>query len=282
MTSAIVELYGYYVGDKSLDWEKIVNQQIDKYTGKKSIKIRKSQPDQSIGTVVIRVGKEPRNLIIDPVRFLENGQVFVDCLHLLTNHQPGNELHLIPEIQIPGGNVDFFLASVHKGSVKDFVGIELQALDTTGSLWEERQKLLVELGLLPKGTELTHKNFGINWKMTAKTTLIQLHHKVRTFEHLNKHFVLIAQDHLIEYMQRDFDFTEFKEPARIGDPMHIHPYNYSIKGIDTSLDLGRRISTDSLGLATSLGLKAEAKVEMQVIIQKIENKLSDKTLFVPL
>jgi hypothetical protein len=36
----------------------------------------------------------------------------VDCLHLLTTHEVGNELHILSEVPIPGGSVDYFLASV--------------------------------------------------------------------------------------------------------------------------------------------------------------------------
>jgi hypothetical protein len=38
--------------------------------------------------------------------------------------------------------------------------------------------------------DLAHKAFGMNWKMTAKTTLIQMHHKIKTFEHFNKNTFL--------------------------------------------------------------------------------------------
>lgn len=281
--SAIIEFYGHYVGDKTADWKKIAEDQVDKYTGKRSIKIRKSDPTQTIGTTVIRHGRDPRNLIVDPMRFLEDGKVFVDCLHLLKNHEPGNELHLIPEVQIPGGNVDYFLASVRDGKVRDFVGIELQALDTTGSLWAERQLLLQSLGLDTSGEVVAKKNFGINWKMTAKTTLVQLHHKLLTFEHLNKHFVLILQDHLLDYMEREFDFSGFHEPVRSGDPMHIHAYEHVIEEDDTTtIKLKRRISSDVLGVAASLGLKTEAKVELEVIVEKIGKRLSDTTRFNPI
>ncbi len=279
--SAIIEFYGNYVKDPSVNWKSVIRDQADKYTGKKSIKIRKSDPTQSIGTSVIQCGKEPKNLIIDPTRFLENGQVFLDCLHLLSSHEPGNELHLVPELQIPGGNVDFFLTSIRDGEVKDFVGIELQALDTTGSLWSERQNLLAELGI-EMNKEIEKKSFGINWKMTAKTTLVQLHHKVQTFEHLNKHLVLVAQDHLINYMSREFNFSLFNQPPKLGDTMHIHSYKYKIDGTITRIELESRLSTDSLGLAASLGLRAEAKVEMQVIVDKLLKRISPRTLFQPI
>ena len=276
--SAIVEFFGFHVKDKTVNWKKVVADQYSKYTGKKSIKVRKSQPDIAIGTVVIKYGKEQHNLIIDPERFLEKGQVFLDCLDLLTTHEEGNELHLIPEVRIPGGNVDFFLVSSRKGEIRDFVGIELQGLDTTGSLWEERQKLLVELGLLPKSTPIKKASYGINWKMTAKTTLVQLHHKVETFEHLNKKLVLVIQDQLLKYMEGEFNFSSFNEPALIGDSMHVHSYKLSDTGASTLLELDTKSSTNAAGIAKSMGLQADAKVELEIIHQNLQKKMSPETL----
>lgn len=279
--SAIIEFFGYYTKDKKVNWKKVLKDQVSRYTKKKSIKVRKSQPGIAIGTVVIKYGKGARNLIIDPERFLENGQVFLDCIHLLTNHEPGNELHLVPEVKIPGGNVDFFLASVRKGSVRDFVGIELQALDTTGTLWAERQKLLVELGLLSAKTKIKNQHFGINWKMTAKTTLVQLHHKVATFEHLSKKIVLVLQNDLLDYMTKGFNFDHLTNPATLGDSMHFHSYKLLENASGTYLELDSRISTDSIGLAKSLGLRAEAQVELEIIVKKLESRISSATLFNP-
>ena len=44
-------------------------------------------------------------------------------------------------------------------------------------------------------------SFGMNWKMTAKTILVQLHHKVDTFENLNRKLVLVLQQPLLDYMR---------------------------------------------------------------------------------
>ena len=108
--------------------------------------------------------------------------MFFDAQHLLSNHEPGNELHVLQEVGIDGGMVDFFLLSARRGRVLDFVGIELQTLDTTGTIWPERQRLLDKLGFSVARADLeSTKPFGMNWKMTAKTILMQLHHKVEHF-----------------------------------------------------------------------------------------------------
>lgn len=226
-------------------------------------------------------GSEP--IIICPTRLIQRGQIFIDCLHLLTTHEPGNELHLVPEVTVPGGSIDYLLVSVQDGTVRDFVGIELQTLDTTGSVWPERQRLLKALGV-PRGdvAENTNKPFGMNWKMTAKTILVQMHHKVQTFEHVHKKLVLVIQDRLLAYMTRDFKFDHLKNPAVMGDSMHIHSYRMARTDTgDFRLSLAARLSTDANGIGTCLGLQAEPRVELAMIIAALQAKISPATLFVP-
>ncbi len=207
---------------------------------------------------------------------LEKNQIFFDCLHLLTLHEPGNELYVIPEVQIPGGHVDFFLVSVKNSIVVDFIGIELQTLDTTGTVWPARQATLRELGILsPSEDYVIKKSYGMNWKMTAKTILVQMHHKSETFENVNKHIVLIVQNQLLDYMKREFSFQEMR-PALLGDPVHIHSYGLNIKDSQLQLQLSTRISTNSEGIAKSLGLKSEAHVELEKIIKILQVKIKDE------
>lgn len=124
------------------------------------------------------------------------------------------------------------------------------------------------------------KNFGINWKMTAKTILIQLHHKIQTFENLGKHLVLVFQNHLLNYIKREFSFSEIGM-AKIGDSMHFHSYGLERqKDLTFRLELVERLSTDSQGLAQSLGLKADANLELEKLIIKIEKKMSTETLLI--
>lgn len=205
--SRIKELFTFSVDRSDINWLEIVNNQQCRYSLKKCFKVRKSQADVSIGTCTVQYGKEKRNVIICPHRLLERKQVFMDCLHLLTLHTPGNELHLVPEVPIPGGSVDYFLVSTDSNrKVKDFVGIELQTMDTTGTIWPERELTLKEMGL--KDVEIIkNKSYGMNWKMTAKTILVQLHHKISTFESLNKHLVLVIQDCLLDYIKKEFSFS---------------------------------------------------------------------------
>jgi hypothetical protein len=256
------------------DWQSIVKAQRCPFVDRRCYKVRKSEPEISIGTCTVEYGGKP--IIICPNRLLERRQIFTDCLHLLTGHEPGNELHMVSEITVPGGSIDYILASVRDGKVRDFVGVELQTLDTTGTVWPERQKFLATKGFNVRDPE--PKSYGMNWKMTAKTILVQLHHKIRTFEGVNKHLVLVVQDRLLDYMIGEFSFDHLNA-ARTSDPMHFHSYQLKQVKDGHRLTLEKRMSTDTEGIARCLGLQSEAKIDLEVIVELIEKKITALTLF---
>ena len=274
----VVELFGINTARKDVDWQNIVKEQKCIYSNKRCYKIRKSQPEIAIGTCTVLYGSENKPVIICPNRLLQNRKVFMDCIHLLHLHQPGNDLHVISEITVPGGSIDYFVASVRNGKVIDFVGIEFQTLDTTGTVWPERQKFLKANGF-DIADASTNKSYGMNWKMTAKTILVQLHHKVDTFEHLKKHLVLIIQDNFLDYMKKEFNFEIVNNSALSGDSLHFHSYTI-IANDNLNLQLKERMSTDSEGIAKCLGLNAEAKIELSLILQAIEQKITVETLLI--
>lgn len=271
--SKVRELFGQYCSEDA-NIESVLENQLCPYNNKKCFKTRKSDSETSIGTCTVNY--QNKDIIICPNRLTEKSQIFVDCLHLLTLHEPGNELYIIPEVTIPGGHVDFFLVSAKNKKVKDFVGIELQTMDTAGTVWPERQRLLDEHGIyVPKDDINNKKPFGMNWKMTAKTILVQMHHKAQTFENLNKHLVLIIQKPLYEYMRKEFSFSHI-QGVRVGDAVHFHSYDVVEGDNGLHLALDTRVSTDTNGVAECLGLNAEANVELKDIIALLESKLLDE------
>lgn len=315
MSNNILELFTISTKRQEVEWEQIVDKQYCSYLDKKCVKVRKSQPEISIGTCSVRHGiKNPKDVVICPHRFLERNQIFMDCIELLTLHQKGNELHKVSEISIPGGNVDYVLASVRNSKVVDFVGIEIQTLDTTGTWWPQRQQFLKSVGVsvleedaskevesadLIEGDESEEtaisvdaidtldtqkakskkkkKGSGMNWKMTAKTILMQLHHKVTTFEHLNKHMVVTIQDSFLDYMKKEFSFEHIKD-AKLGDSMHFHAYRLEEVQNQPRLRFASAISTDANGIAACLGLNVSPSVELETIISTLQAKISEKTL----
>ncbi|EDX3113844.1 hypothetical protein B6O77_000862 [Salmonella enterica subsp. enterica serovar Mississippi] len=277
--SKIIEIFGLDTYSEQ-NWESVIQEQRCPFRQKVCFKTRKSNSSIAIGTCSVLYGRDPQPIMICPARLLERGQIFTDCLHLLTNHEPGNELHVVPEVKIPGGNVDFFLVSVRDDRVKDFVGIELQTMDTTGTVWPERQRFLREVNIAPDDdAEHSTKPYGINWKMTAKTILVQMHHKVKTFEHINKKLVLVVQDHLLNYMAGEFNFSHLNQPARLGDSLHFHSYSMNRTEEQYRICMNTRFSTDDDGISQCLGLQAEARVELEQIILVLERKIGPTTLF---
>lgn len=276
--SNVLELFGIPTDQEGVDWADVVSQQHCPYLGRTCVKIRKSQPDVAIGTCSVNHGaKDSVGMIICPHRLLERKQIFMDCIHLLTLHEPGNELHRVAEIEVPGGSVDYILASVREGEVVDFVGMELQAIDTTGTIWPQRQRFLREIGFENTYIAEASKPYGMNWKMTAKTTLVQLHHKIETFEKLNKHLVLVLQEPLLDYMRSEFSFGHV-QVAKLGDSMHFHAY--TLKDLEDTLRLSLkfRMSTDAKGIALCLGLQVSTSVDLEIILATLQSKISAKTL----
>lgn len=163
------------------------------------------------------------------------------------------------------------------GKPRDFVGIELQTLDTTGTVWPERQRFLKSHGVaVRKRDTASTKPFGMNWKMTAKTILVQLNHKIETFEHLGKRLVLVLQDCLLDYMRGEFAFGHITG-QRDGDPMQFHAYELRKEAAGYTIQLKERLSTDTAGIAACLGLQVSARVELRTILEQIEAKLPQST-----
>lgn len=268
----IAELYGLPTSQHA-KWKAIVHAQKCPFLERKCRKNRKSNADLTIGTCTMSYGRDFRPIMICPFRLLEQRKIFHDCVHLLKQHEPGNDLRIVGELSVPGGSIDYCLVSVRNGKPKDFVGIELQTLDSTGTVWPERQRFLRHHGLPVKpGDASSRKSFGMNWKMSAKTILIQLNHKISTFEHLGRRLVLVLQDCLMNYMRNEFAFDHIRG-QRDGDSMQFHVYELNPDAHGLSIRLMERISTDSEGVAACLGLQADAKVELQSMLAMIETKL---------
>ncbi len=278
--SGLLELYGVATKADESNWDDIIQRQMCPYLKRRCAKTRKSTPDLTIGACSVLYSRDNKRIMICPHRLLDRRQIFLDCLHLLTLHEPGNELHIVSEVAVPGGSVDYCLVSVRDQRVVDFVGMELQTLDTTGTVWPARQRFLQSKGIAVDSRDTdSAKSFGMNWKMTAKTILMQLNHKIHTFENVHKHLVLVVQNHLVDYMRREFQFEHIAN-ARLGDSLHIHTYALN-RGDDFSFRLGlsSRYSTDADGVARSLGLQADPNVALEHIIGLLEAKISSKTLF---
>ena len=266
------ELYGRAAAVPA-DWPTVVAEQTCPYLGRQCVTKRKGDQAVTLGTCTLNHGKRALPVVICPFRLPERQQVFHDCVHLLALHEPGNELRLIAEVAVPGGKVDYCLVSVRGGRVRDFVGVELQSVDTTGTAWPARQQFVRSHGVAATPADAASaRSFGMNWKMSAKTALGQLHHKVMTFGHVGKRLVMVVQDHLLDYFRREYAFDHVTG-QRDGDPMQFHIYELQPNPTGPRLALKQRVSTDVAGAAVCLGLKADMRVEVATILATLDAKL---------
>lgn len=275
----VAELFGSSTSLPA-DWAALTERQICPFTARRCLKVRKSDPSISIGTCTVRAGRDLKPLVICPNRLLAGGAVFADALRLLTAHEPANELHVLSEVPLPGGSVDYFIVSVRNGRLVDFVGIELQTLDTTGTVWPHRQSFLADKGVVSDHDRSDERSFGVNWKMTAKTILVQLHHKIETFEAVDRKLVLVLQDELMSYMAREFSFGHLGSGSP-SDSMHFHSYTLHETESGLQLSLQARHSTDMAGIATALGLGRSGEMEIAEIFDRLRSKLSPDTRWQP-
>ncbi len=112
----------------------------------------------------------------------------------------------------------------------------------------------------------------------GKSILVQLHHKIETFEGLGKHLVLAMQDVLLHYMKQQFNFGHIGS-AKLGHSLQFHSYSFKKRDDHRrKLQLASRLSTDAQGMSTALGLKAPANIQLQEILDKLEEKISTETL----
>ena len=75
-------------------------------------------------------------------------------------------------------------------------------------------------------------------------------------------------------------FRSHMHQARQGDSFHIHSYSLDeANGNSLRMQLSNRISTDSNGIALCLGLQAEAKIELELLVKYLETRISANTIF---
>lgn len=201
------------------EWRQVIANEHCPFLRRRCTKARKSDPSITIGTCI--VGNRGSPVAICPHRFREGGTIFVDAIGLLRNHKPSNDIHVVPEIAIPGGTIDYFVVSVDGTRIVDYLALEIQTLDTTGTVWPARQKLIRDLLNSPEELDQDDRSYSMNWKMTAKTILMQMHHKAETLELLHKKLVLVVQDVFFDYTVRTFSTTSLA-PATTNDPVHFH------------------------------------------------------------
>lgn len=276
------QMFGLYTNaDEFPDLTEVLKTQICPYTKKPCYKTRKSDADTAIGTCSLCFKKLEQPIMICPEPLTKGNKIFTDCISFISNSIAGSDLYLIPEVVIHVGRIDYMLVAARKGKPIDFVAIELQTLDTTGSIWNERQDMLRNNGYDVEVGEARSKSALLNWKMTGKTILAQLIQKSQLFASMNKNIVLVCQTPLYEYMAKKFNFSGVHE-ADSRDVMHFHLYDYIASDNDMTLSLNRMRSASLETVESFMGDDPKENHDLAEILNVLEGRICSKYLFNPI
>lgn len=104
------------------------------------------------------------------------------------------------------GNVDFVIADSPDGeSIGQFLSVELQAIDITGSVRDAYEAIV-------RGDHLAaKKSYGLNWKNVYKRYIHQLISKGYYHHHWGTKIVAVIQDEVYNYICEDADFMRSKD-----------------------------------------------------------------------
>ncbi len=99
------------------------------------------------------------------------------------------------------GNVDFVIADIlENGGIGQFLSVELQAIDITGSVRNAYDALV-------SGIPLTNKpSFGLNWRNVYKRYITQLIAKGYYHHHWKTKIVAVIQEQVYNYIKNEADF----------------------------------------------------------------------------
>lgn len=130
----------------------------------------------------------------------------VDFLKDVVTHcwpgKPPANPKVAPEVKMTGfGNVDFVIADMGSdGSVGQFLSVELQAIDITGSVAPAYEALRQSKELAAR------PSYGLNWDNVYKRYITQLIRKGYFHHHWKSKIVAVMQDHVYQNIVERADF----------------------------------------------------------------------------
>lgn len=121
--------------------------------------------------------------------------------HCWPGSAPTNPM-VAPEVKMADfGNVDFVIADVDpSGEIRDFLSVELQAIDITGSAFPAYLALRAGIDLEKRPT------YNFNWDNVYKRYVTQLIRKGYFHHHWKSKIVAVIPDQVYQYITRRADF----------------------------------------------------------------------------
>lgn len=123
--------------------------------------------------------------------------------HCWPGDKPKNP-RVAPEVKMAGfGNVDFVIANVgDDGEVEQFLSVELQAIDITGSIFPAYNALRAGVDLERRPT------YGLNWDNVYKRYVTQLIRKGYFHHHWKSKIVAVIPEQVYQYITSRADFIK--------------------------------------------------------------------------
>ena len=271
----IEELFGINISSVNSKFlsNALTNESCPNDGGKKCVKVRKSRPDISIGTCCVRFDGFDQPIVICPKVFTGRSSIFDDCKVFLNSNSNTVEVVIVPEVSVGSGRVDYCLVALDSyHQILDYVGIEIQSLDTNGSLWDVRQNTLSSLGVFVESSDFPSSTPSVNWRMSAKTILIQIIQKSEIFFRLRKKLVLACQRPLFEFMRSHYNLENLRNDAN--DTLHFNVYDYHSSEDGSSLTCVQKYSADIDSIRAFLLLNKDG-VDFNKAIRKSINQRLD-------
>lgn len=214
-------------------------------------KKRRKSRGESIGTCSVgyrgRGQEEYKPHCICPHRF-ETDSVLGEIEPLFVDE---GEYFTTPEVPVLGTSIDYVAGKRDsEGNVLDFAGVEIQALDTTGSVWEYREAYFDD------GEEMVDvdKTYGINWAMSlTKTMMQQAFKKGQVFRDWGENLIFLVQDVSLEYIRDNYDSSGLRD-VREEDPVHFYSYslNYDYETGNYEWEIDEKVSADIEGVTSMM------------------------------
>lgn len=146
---------------------------------------------------------QPENdlIFVCPKRFYAVDFLTEVIEHCWPGDKPANPM-VAPEVKMAGfGNVDFVIADVQgDGEIEQFLSVELQAIDITGSAFPAYQALRAGQDLPKRPT------YGLNWDNVYKRYITQLIRKGYFHHHWKSKIVAVIPEQVYRYITGRADF----------------------------------------------------------------------------
>ena len=155
---------------------------------------------------ICSIFKKDKQICVCPKRFYQVN-FLRDVVHHCWPGEKPKSIKVVREVKMKGfGNVDFVIADIlDSGQVGQFLSVELQAIDITGTVMDAYQAWRNDTSLDRK------KSFGLNWSNVYKRYITQLIRKGYFHHHWGTKIVAVMQDVVYEYIRESADFMRSKD-----------------------------------------------------------------------